>query len=207
VILMGLSRAAACGGVKYSFTSWFFHRRLTPSHTITLRRRPCMTCRPPTLKPSDRPRCLPWRSEGMPSTADAAPVPAEGIISIELAGATVSVATANIEALGLRMESAGGQRIETSPRAGPDRGYSQTDVVPGGGCWRTSKESHLVRAIRGQEERCRIVARHKIHPPVCKSSQPSGIHYIYHKRTFSCPTAVPSCLRSHESSSSSSALS
>ena len=68
VILMGLSRAAACGGVKYSFTSWFFHRRPTPSHIITLRRRPCMTCRPPTLKPSDRPRCLPWRSEGMPST-------------------------------------------------------------------------------------------------------------------------------------------
>jgi len=154
---MGLSRAAACGGVKYSFTSWFFHRP-TPSHTITLRCRPCMTCRPPTLKLSDPPRCLPWRSEGMPSTADAATVPTEGIVGIELAGATVSVATANIEALGLRMESAGGQRIETSPRAGPTGGIRRLtgyrkDLSEGGGCWRTSKESPLGRAIRCQEER------------------------------------------------------
>lgn len=76
----------------------------------------------PNLKPSDRPCRLPWRSERTPSTAEAAPIPAEGTVNIELPGATVSVATAKIEALGLRTESIGGHGLQTSLRVGPTEG-------------------------------------------------------------------------------------
>ena len=82
------------------------------------------------LKPSERPRRLPW-SDGTPSTADATPVPAEGTDSLELAGATASVATAETEALGQRMESVEGQGLESSLRAGPTRVFADRRATAG----------------------------------------------------------------------------
>jgi len=103
-------------GVKHSTTSSLFHRSQTPPYTITtLRRRPGMTCHPLPLKPSET-QAPPMEVEETSSTADAAPVPAEGTVGFEIVGAPMSVTTAKIEALGLRTESVGGHGLETSLR-------------------------------------------------------------------------------------------
>ena len=66
-----------------------------------------MTCPRLPLKSSERPRRLPWRSEGTTLTVDAAPVLTEGVIGLGLAGAT-----ANVQALALQTEGVVIYRLE-----------------------------------------------------------------------------------------------